>query len=93
MSIAEVRNAAAPILRRHGARRAALFGSSARGEARKDSDIDMLVELDDSVSLLAFVGLQQELEQALGRKVDLVEYETVKPAIREQVLREQVPIL
>jgi uncharacterized protein len=93
MSIADVRPKAGPILRRHGARRAAVFGSSARGDARPDSDIDLLVELDDSMSLLDFVGLQQELALALGCKVDLVEYDAVKPAMRAQVLSEQVSIL
>lgn len=93
MSIAEVKAKAVPVLKRHGARRAGLFGSVVRGEARPDSDVDFLVELDDEQSLLDVIGLKQELEDVLGCSVDVVEYDAVKAVIRDQVLAEQVPIL
>ena len=93
MSIAEVSAKAIPILRRHGARRAGLFGSVARGEDQAGSDVDFLVELDGEQSLLDVIGLKQELEEVLGRRVDVVEYDAVKPVIRDRVLLEQVPIL
>lgn len=93
MSIAEVRAKAIPILKRHGARRAGVFGSVVRGEDKPGSDVDFLVELDGEQSLLDVIGLQQDLEEALGRSVDVVEYDAVKPAIRERVLSEQVSIL
>ncbi len=82
-----------PILRRHGVTRAGLFGSLVRGEARNSSDIDVLVEIEDDISLLDFVGIKIELEEATGRKVDLVEYDTIKPLLRERILNEQVVIL
>jgi len=93
MSIAEVKAKAVPILRRHGARRAGLFGSVVRGEDRTDSDVDFLAELDGEQSLLDVIGLKQELEEALGRRVDVVQHDAVKPVIRERVLLKQVPIL
>ena len=93
MSIAEVKAKAVPILRRHGALRAGLFGSIVRGEDRAGSDVDFLIELDGEQSLLDVIGLKQELEEALGRRVDVVEYDAVKPVIRDRVLLEQVPIL
>lgn len=82
-----------PILRRHSVTRAGLFGSIVRGEVRNSSDIDVLVEIEDDISLLDFVGIKIELEEATGRKVDLVEYNTIKPLLRERILNEQVVIL
>ncbi|MBI4318993.1 MAG: nucleotidyltransferase family protein [Chloroflexi bacterium] len=92
-TIEEIREKALPILRRYGARRAGVFGSLVRGEMRRRSDIDILVDIPQPIGLFAFVGLKRELEEALGRKVDLVEYETIKARIRERILAEQVPIL
>lgn len=81
-----------PILARQPIRRAELFGSYATGEATASSDVDILVEFTEPVSLLAFVGIKLELEDALQRKVDLVEYHTLKPALRERVFAEAIPI-
>ena len=82
-----------PILQSHGVTKAGIFVSFARGEARGSSDIDVLVELEDDLSLLDFVGIKLELEEALGRKIDLVEYDMIKPSLRERILDEQVVIL
>jgi len=82
-----------PILQRYGAKRAGLFGSCVREKMREDSDIDILVEIDKDISLLDFVGIKLEIEDALGKKVDLVEYNTIKPLLRKRILNEQVVIL
>ena len=82
-----------PILRRHGVTKAGLFGSLVRDDVKNSSDIDVLVEIEENISLLDFVGIKIELEEATGRKVDLVEYETIKPLLRERILSEQVVIL
>ena len=73
-------------------RLAAVFGSVARGEADAESDVDFLVELDPGRSLLDLGGLQFELEALLGRPVDVVTERGLKARIREQVLREAVPV-
>ncbi|HZX13929.1 MAG TPA: nucleotidyltransferase family protein [Thermodesulfobacteriota bacterium] len=91
--IREITDKITPILKRYGVSKAALFGSSVKGEMTEASDIDVLVEIEKDISLLDFVGLKLELEEILGRKVDLVEYCTLKPILRERVLREQVSIL
>lgn len=59
-----------------------LFGSYARGEQTEDSDVDILVEFDRSnpIGLFAYVRMQRELEEKIGRKVDLVEEGTLRPA-------------
>lgn len=92
-SIQEICRIAIPILKNRGAKRAGVFGSFVRGEVTEKSDIDILVEIKRDISLLDFVGIKQELEEALGRKVDLVEYDTIKPVIKEKILKEQVVLL
>ncbi|MFQ5641553.1 MAG: nucleotidyltransferase family protein [bacterium] len=92
-SIEEVKRKIVPVLQRHQIKRAALFGSVVRGEIREDSDIDILVEVNKSLSLLDFIGIKQEIEDTLERRVDLVEYDAIKPMIRNTILKEQVMIL
>ena len=61
-----------------------LFGSFARGEEREDSDVDILVKFDRTlpIGLFAYVRMNRELEERLGRKVDLVEEGTLRPAVQ-----------
>jgi predicted nucleotidyltransferase len=70
--------------RRYPIRRMALFGSWARGEAREDSDVDVLVEVAPSIGL-RFVDLGEELERALGRPVDLVSRRAIKASLWERI--------
>ena len=93
MSLEEIREKVVPILRKYGVKRASLFGSTARGEDREGSDINILVEIGGRMSLLDFVALKLELEEALGRRVDLVEYHAIKPRLRRRILEEQVVII
>jgi hypothetical protein len=65
---------------RYPIHRLALFGSWARGEARADSDVDVLVEVDSSIGL-RFVDLAADLERAVGRRVDLVSRRAIKPSL------------
>ena len=75
---------------RHRVGELSVFGSTARGDARPDSDIDLLVtyEPGSAVGLVAFNRLRRELEDALGRRVDLVPKDGLKPLIRDDVLAE-----
>jgi predicted nucleotidyltransferase len=81
------------VLKKHGIKRAAVFGSYARGQERKTSDIDLLVEMDDEKSLFDFIRLQLNLEKALKRKVDLAEFGYLHPFIKDSVDKELVPVL
>jgi predicted nucleotidyltransferase len=76
----------------HGARNVRLFGSVARGEARPDSDIDVLVEFEPGRTLLDRIGLMQDLEDLLGRKVDVVTEKALHRLIRQQVLEQAVSL-
>ena len=81
-----------PILKKYGIKKAGIFGSTARGESVVN-DLDLLVKIDKKISLLEFVGIQQELEDTLGMKVDLVEYDAIKPALKDEILQDEEPVL
>jgi len=93
LEIEQIKEKTIPILKEAGVTRSAIFGSYVAGENTKDSDIDILVEPPERMTLFGFVGLKLELEEALGREVDLVEYSAIKPRIKERILSSQVPIL
>jgi len=88
--ISYLRDKILPFLKAAGVKRGAFFGSFAKGQAKADSDLDVLI---DFPSLLDFVRLKLQLEESLKRKVDLVEYDLIKPAIRDEVLKSQIIIL
>lgn len=71
-----------------GVRSLSVFGSTARGEARAESDVDLLVDLDPELGLLEFVGVKLYLQDLLKRSVDLVEADALRPEMRAEVLRE-----
>ena len=94
MTLDDLKHKIIPVLKRHSIKRAGLFGSLAKGTERAGSDVDLLIEIGrQDFSLLDFVGVKLELEDALGRKVDLVEYSTLKPLIKQQILTDEVPVL
>jgi predicted nucleotidyltransferase len=79
-------------LKEFGVRSMALFGSFARGEAKRTSDIDILVEFDRPVGLFEFARLKLYLEEMLGRKVDLVTPEALRNEMRDEILREALRV-
>jgi predicted nucleotidyltransferase len=80
----------ADLCRRYQVGELSLFGSAARGEMRPDSDVDLLVEFlpDAQVDLVDYAGLILDLSRLLGRKLDLVSKNGLKPLIRDSVLEE-----
>jgi len=93
-NIEEIKSEILPILKKYSIKRAGIFGSVVKGEAKGDSDVDILVEIGrDNLSLLDFVGIKLELEEVLNKKVDLVEYCMIKPLIKKRILNEEVTIL
>lgn len=77
---------------KHGAGNLRLFGSTARGEDRSDSDIDLVVHLEPWVGLIGLARLQRELEEILGARVDLVPDDGLKPEVRAAVERDAVAL-
>ncbi|MBZ0169773.1 nucleotidyltransferase [Candidatus Methylomirabilis lanthanidiphila] len=82
------RDAILRIAVRHGAYNIRVFGSAARGEALEDSDIDLLVEFEPGRSLLDHTALVLELEELLGRKVDVVTEKGLYWLLRRRILKE-----
>jgi uncharacterized protein len=90
-----LRHKRADILRvaaKHGAFNVRIFGSAVRGEMTAESDVDILVELEPGRSLLDHAALMIELEELLGRPVDIATVKGLKPQLREHILNEAVPL-
>lgn len=88
-----IKNKVIPLLKRNNVVRASLFGSYARGEETKKSDIDMLIQFKGKKSLLDLIGLEQELETKVGIKFDITTYKALSYLIRDQVYKDQIVIL
>ena len=93
LTVAQIAKKAVPILKKNNVVRAGIFGSYARGEQKKNSDIDLLIKTKKTVSLFDFVGIKLELEEKLNNKVDLVDYKAIKPLIKASILKEEVTIV
>jgi predicted nucleotidyltransferase len=82
-----------PVLRRYGVIRASIFGSFARGDAKRGSDLDLLVEFKGEKSLLDLAGLKINLEETLKMDVDVLTYRSLHPLLKERILNEQEVIM
>ncbi len=80
------------IAAKHGVQRVRVFGSFARGDARADSDIDLLIEAGPRTPPWFPGGLLVDLEDELGRRVDIAEENTLHPLIRDRILHEAIPL-
>lgn len=93
-TVPNIKRKVLPVLKRHAIKRASIFGSFARGEAKPNSDVDLLIEYKSkNKSLFDLIDLKSELEEILGRKVDIVTYNSIYWRLREQILSKQVEIL
>ena len=90
--LGDKREAILAIAAHHGASNVRVFGSVARGEARPDSDVDFLVDIEKGRNLLDRIGLIQDLEDLLGRKVDVAKSENLHRYIRDKVIREAIDL-
>jgi len=82
-----------PILKKYKVTKAGIFGSFARGENKKKSDVDILAEIDEKYDLYEIIKLQFLLEKAIKRKVDLVEYCLIRKEIRDSILNDEIRII
>lgn len=89
--IKEKINIQLPLLRdRYHVKRMGIFGSVVRGEEKEESDIDILVEFKSPIGFFDFIRLENFLSQTLNRKVDLISKKALKPAIKDDILKEVI---
>jgi predicted nucleotidyltransferase len=91
-SLRDHRDAILQAARRRKASDIRVFGSLARGIAHEDSDVDFLVRMDPDATLVDLIGLEQDLEALLGREVDVLTEDEVRPQLQEEVLSTAVPL-
>jgi uncharacterized protein len=81
------------IIKKKGIKKAGIFGSYARGEQNKNSDIDILIEPTKNMGFFEVVNLEEELKKALKKKIDLLTYASIHKLLRERILNEEVRII
>ncbi len=91
-NLALLKKSILPILKKNGVVKAGIFGSFARGEEKKTSDLDILIELKRGKSLLDHAKLEQELEKNTKRKVQTITYKSIHPLLKERILKEEIRI-
>ncbi len=93
MTIREITNKIIPILKNHGVNKASLFGSVVRGDHTENSDIDILVEMPETASLLELANLKLDLEDILQTKVDVLTYDSLHPLLKNRIMDEQQAVM
>ncbi len=93
LSILQIRKAEILALAaKHGASNVRLFGSVVRGEDQPDSDVDLLVDMQENRGLFDLIGLQQDIEKMLGRKVDVLTPDGINRYLKDRILGEAAPL-
>lgn len=83
--IQEIGSRCTPLFKQYGVTRASIYGSISRGEARPDSDVDMIVSLEEPLGLFKFYAMNDQLEEVLGRKVDLSTFKSINPHLASRI--------
>ncbi len=78
--------------KKYGVKNLEVFGSYIRGEQKKGSDLDILVEFHRTIDLFKYIELENFLSKKIGVKVDLVMKDTLKPRIKDRILKEAIPV-
>jgi len=90
--IKNIQSKIVPTLKKNGVVKAGIFGSYARGEAKKNSDIDILIQPPKGIGF-GFAGIELGLEKKLKRKVDLLTYNSIHPLLKKRILDEEIRII
>ncbi|MCL4381999.1 nucleotidyltransferase family protein [Candidatus Marsarchaeota archaeon] len=93
LTVSAIKRKILPILKEHGVVKAAIFGSVARGDAKANSDIDILIEFKGRKTLFDLGGLYADLEEKLGRRPDLVTYNSINNKLRQYIMKDKIDIL
>lgn len=90
--MAKLRKVIPTLKKKYGVKYLEVFGSYVRGEQKKGSDLDVLVDFHRAIDLFRYMELEEFLSEKLGVKVDLVMKDALKPRIRDRVLKEAIPV-
>jgi len=90
--IEKIKEKIIPLLKKNKIAKAGVFGSYARGEQNKKSDVDILIKVPKKTGL-NFVGIKFDIEDKLGKKVDLISYGGIHPFLKDRILKEEIRIL
>lgn len=88
----EIRNNIRPFIEEYGIKRVGIFGSYARGQAKESSDIDLLFDFQKEFGIFGLSHLKLCLEEKLGKNIDILEFSTIDPIIRDSILKDMVMI-
>ena len=91
--IDKIKIQALPVLKKAGVSRSFVFGSYARKETKKDSDLDLIVEFNKRKTLLDLIALKLELEEKMGIKIDVLTPDSIHPKIKNLIQKEKIKIL
>jgi len=80
-------------LEKYNLKSVSIFGSYARGEENENSDLDILISLNDDLNLLEIIGMEQELEDILGMKVQIITDRSIKPQLKEYIYHDLIPVI
>lgn len=92
MNLQKTKEQIMPIIKKYNISKAALFGSIVTGKMREDSDIDILIDMPKDSSLFDLLRVKVDLEEQLGRRVDLVQYKAIKLRLKDEILSHQVSV-
>ena len=92
-TLSSLKKVIVPILKQNQVVKAGIFGSFARGEQRKKSDLDILIQFKGRKSLFDLAHLELELEKKIGRRVDVITYKSINHLLKNRILNEEVRIL
>ncbi|WDF55342.1 nucleotidyltransferase family protein [Mucilaginibacter sp. KACC 22063] len=93
MGLQQYKDIIVPVLKRFDIKRAAIFGSVAKGSETLESDIDLLIEPSEGFTLFSMLQLESEISRQTNRKVDIVEFQALKTSIRNEVMQSAISIL
>ncbi|MBS3074631.1 nucleotidyltransferase family protein [Candidatus Pacearchaeota archaeon] len=92
MAIEKIKPLIIKILKKEGIKKAGIFGSYARGEQKKNSDVDIIIEPRKGMGF-DFFGMQVDLEEALKKKVEVITYKYIHPLLKERILKDEIRII
>lgn len=90
--INHIKKLISPVFNKYNIRTASLVGSAARGEHTPESDYDIVIDIDQPISLLTFSRIKIELEDIFHKKIDLIERSAIKPVLKKYLLKDEIVI-